>query len=95
MALSGSFVGRRDGSTFLSDGNFLPTMVLPNRNLQAAYQVIDLSERYSLNSHLMAYVSVSNLFSQHYQAQIGYPSLPLAFRAGMKFTFGGENGWWK
>ena len=95
MALSGTFVGRRDGSTFLSDGFFYTTMLLPNRNLQAAYQVIDLSGRYSLHPHLMAYVSVSNLFSQHYQAQIGYPSLPLAFRAGMKFTFGGESGWWK
>ncbi|MBZ5501754.1 MAG: TonB-dependent receptor [Acidobacteriia bacterium] len=95
VALSGSFVGRRDGSTYLTDAFYWTTMLLPNRNLQAGYQVVDLSGRYIVNAHVTTYVSVSNLFSQHYQAEIGYPSLPLAFRAGMKFTFGGESGWWK
>ncbi len=95
VALTGYFVGCRDGSTFLTDGYFGNSMLLPNRDLQAGYQLIDLSGNYPVNRHVTAYLSVSNLLSQHYQAEIGYPSLPLAFRAGMKFTLGGESGWWK
>jgi vitamin B12 transporter len=91
--LTGSFIGRRDGSTFLSDGFFGTTMLLPNRNLQDAYQLIDVNGRYAFNSHITGYLSVTNLLSQHYQEIIGFPSLPLAFRIGMKFTFGGEHGW--
>jgi len=98
VALSGSFVGRRDGSTYLTDPSYGYSalgffMDLPNRNLQAAYQVVDLSGRYAVNSHVSTYVSIANLFDQRYQADFGYPALPLAFRAGMKFTFGGESGW--
>ena len=91
--ITGSFIGRRDGSTFLSDGFFGTTMLLPNRNLQDAYQLIDLNGRYAFNSHITGYLSVTNLLSQRYQEVIGFPSLPLAFRVGMKFTFGGERGW--
>jgi vitamin B12 transporter len=90
-----SLVGRRDGSTFLTDGYLGNTMLLPNRNLQAAYQLLDLTGRYSVTSRLTAYASISNLLSQHYQEEIGYPSLPFSFRAGFKFTVGGEGGWWK
>ena len=88
-------VGRRDGSTFLTDGYFGNTMLLPNRNLQAAYQLLDLSARYSIRPRLTVYASMSNLLSQHYQEKIGYPALPFSFRAGLKLTVGGEAGWWK
>ena len=88
-------VGRRDGSTFLTDGYFGNSMLLPNRNLQAAYQLLDLTARYSIRPRLTAYASLSNLLSQHYQEQIGYPALPFSFRAGLKLTVGGEGGWWK
>ena len=88
-------VGRRDGSTFLTDGYFGNTMLLPNRNLQAGYQLLDLTARYSIRPRLTAYASLSNLLSQHYQEQIGYPALPFSFRAGLKLTIGGEGGWWK
>ena len=88
-------VGRRDGSTFLTDGYLGNTMLLPNRNLQAGYQLLDLTARYSIRPRLTAYASLSNLLSQHYQEQIGYPALPFSFRAGLKLTVGGEGGWWK
>jgi vitamin B12 transporter len=91
--IGGSFVGRRDGSTFLSDGFFGTTMLLPNRNLQDAYQLVALNARYAFNSHITGYVSATNLLSQHYQEVIGFPALPLAFRVGLKFTFGGDHGW--
>ena len=95
LSLSGSFIGRRDGSTFLFDGFFGNSMLLPNRNLMGGYQLVDLNGRYSINHNLQGYFSVSNLLSQHYQEVLGYPSLPLNFRVGMKFTFGGESGFWK
>ncbi|HUE42147.1 MAG TPA: TonB-dependent receptor [Candidatus Sulfotelmatobacter sp.] len=91
--IAGSFVGRRDGSTFLSDGFFGTTMLLPNRNLQDAYQLVALNARYGFNSHITGYVSATNLLSQHYQEVIGFPALPFAFRLGVKFTFGGDHGW--
>lgn len=95
LNLSGSFVGRRDGSTFLSDEFLGNSLLLPNRNLQAAYQLLDLNGRYAVTSHVSAFLSITNLLSQHYQELIGYPALPFAFRIGMKYTFGGETGWWK
>lgn len=88
-------VGRRDASTFLSDGFSGTSLLLPNRNLLAGYQLLDLSSRYSFTRRLTAYLGVTNLLSQHYQEKMGYPALPLSFRTGLKFTIGGEGGWWK
>jgi vitamin B12 transporter len=94
-AFTGYLVGRRDDSTFLSDEFFGNSMLLPNRNLSAAYQKFDLSAAYALKPYLSVYTSVENLFSQHYDAVFGFPSLPFTLRAGMRFTLGGERGWWK
>ena len=94
-ALTGYLVGRRDESTFLYDANFGTTMLLPNRNLAAAYQKFDLSAGYTLKPYLTLYTSIENLFSQHYDAAFGFPALPFAIRSGMRFTFGGPVGWWK
>jgi vitamin B12 transporter len=93
-AFTGYFVSRRDDSTFLFDGNFGPTMLLPNRNLAGAYQKLDLSGAYALKPYLTLYTSMENLLSEHYQAAFGYPALPFAFRSGMRLTLGGPNGWW-
>jgi vitamin B12 transporter len=90
-ALSGYFVGRRDGSTFLSDAYEGYSMLLPNRNLQAAYQTVDWSGRYTWNRHLESYFAITNLLSQHYQEEFGYPSLPLAFRVGIRVTILGPS----
>jgi vitamin B12 transporter len=95
IALAGYFVSRQDSSTFLTDGFFGNSLLLPNRNLNAGYQKIDLSGRYAVNRLVTAYFSVENLFSQHYHQTFGFPSLPLTFRTGLKFTLGGERGWWK
>jgi vitamin B12 transporter len=94
-AFSGYLVGRRDDSTFLYDGNFGNTMLLPNRNLAAAYQKFDLSAAYSLRPYLTLYTSIENLFSEHYDAAFGYPALPFAIRSGVRFTIGGSREWWK
>ena len=94
-AFTGYLVSRRDDSTFLSDGFFGNSMLLPNRNLAPGYQKFDLSGSYAIKPYVKVYTSMENLFSQHYQATFGFPALPLTFRAGMTFTIGGERGWWK
>jgi len=91
-SLTGTLVSRRDDSDFLSlDANFGQTMLLPNRNLDGAYQRLDLSGGYQLTSRLTAYANIQNLLSEHYAQTFGFPSLPLTFRTGIKINFGGES----
>jgi len=87
----GTFVGRRDDSTFLSDADFGNTLLLPNRNLDSAYQKLDLSGNFRVNAHLSLYASMENLLSQRYDAAFGFPALPFTIRSGVKITFGGES----
>ena len=91
LAMSGNFIGRRDSSTFLFDSSFGATMLLPNRNLAAAYQKIDVSGSYRLNRYLQIYSAIENLASQHYDPAPGFPALPFNFRSGIKVTLGGES----
>jgi vitamin B12 transporter len=93
VSAAGSLVSRRDDSTFLVDTEFGNTLLLPNRNLDSAYQKIDLFASYQIAKHISAYASLQNLLNQSYQEVYGYPALPMTVRAGMKFTFGGES--WK
>jgi vitamin B12 transporter len=94
-SLNGYLVGRRDDSTFLEDGFFGNTMLLPNRNLAGAYQIFGLSGSYAVTDYVKVYMVIGNLFSQHYEAVFGYPSLPFTIRGGVTFTIGGDHGWWK
>ena len=93
VSAMGTFVSRRDDSTFLIDTDFGNTLLLPNRNLDPAYQKVDLYVSYQIAKHLSAYTSLQNVLNQQYQEVYGYPALPFTIRAGMKFTFGGES--WK
>jgi iron complex outermembrane receptor protein/vitamin B12 transporter len=91
-SLTGTLVSRRDDSDFLSlDKNFEQTMLLPNRDLDGAYQRLDLSGGYQFTSRLTAYANIKNLLSEHYAETFGFPSLPFTFRSGIKITFGGES----
>ncbi len=92
---SGSLVGRRDDSTFLTDANFGNTLLLPNRNLSGAYQKFDLSGSYKITPYLKVYTGIENLFSQHYEGAFGYPALPFTIRSGITVTLGGRGGWLK
>lgn len=93
----GAFVGARDDSTFLlfSDANFDNTMLLPNRNLDRAYQKLDLSGSYAMNRHMQLYASMENLLNQKYEAGFGFPASRVTFRSGIRFTLGGESWGWK
>ncbi|MDQ2833187.1 MAG: TonB-dependent receptor [Acidobacteriota bacterium] len=90
-SLTGTLVGQRDDSDFLSDPSFGPTMLLPNRNLDGAYQRLDLSGGYQVRPRLLVYTNIQNLLSEHYAEVFGFPSLPFTFRSGIKITFGGES----
>ena len=91
--LTGTLVGRRDDSTFLSDSSFGNSLLLPNRNLLGAYQRLELGGGYQLTPRINLYTNLQNLLSEHYFEAFGYPALPLTFRSGIKINFGGES--WK
>ena len=90
IALSGYFVGKRDDSTFLSDGFFGNSMLLPNQDLDPAYQKLDLSASYRLHPRFRAYTTIDNLLNQDYSAAFGFPSLPATIRVGMSMGWGGN-----
>jgi len=92
-SLTGTLVGKRDDSDFLSDTNFGPDMLLPNRNLLGSYERLDFGGGYQITPRLNIYANVQNLLSEHYFEAFGFPSLPLTFRTGIKLNFGGES--WK
>ncbi len=92
--LTGTLVGRRDDTDFLSsDANYTTSLLLPNRNLDAAYQRLDLVANYQATKRLTIFTSFQNLLSQHYSEAFGYPALPFTFRSGMRISLGGES--WK
>ena len=88
MQITGVFVGRRDDSTFLTDANGGTTLLLPNQNLDPAYQTLGLTANYRINRHVFSYTVIDNLLSQHYQQVLGYPALPFNFRTGMQISLG-------
>ncbi|MGH9407229.1 MAG: TonB-dependent receptor [Terriglobia bacterium] len=88
--LNGYVVSRSDDTTALTDANFGDTLLLPNHNLLAGYQLLGFSGWYDATRHVTFYTSMGNLLSEHYQAAFGYPALPFTFRAGVRFTLGGE-----
>jgi vitamin B12 transporter len=90
-SLTGTLVGRRDDSDFLSDADFGPTLLLPNRNLDGAYERLDVSGGYQVTPRLAAYTDIQNVLSEHYAQAFGFPSLPFTFRSGIRINFGGES----
>jgi vitamin B12 transporter len=91
--LTGTLVGRRDDSTFLgyADQNGDNSLLLPNRNLDGAYQRLALSADYRISARLTTYANLDNLLNQSYQEAFGYQALPITIRGGLKFNFGGES----
>jgi vitamin B12 transporter len=80
--LGGSFVGRRPDSDFF----VLPTPV----DHAAGYALLDVGGWYALHPRITAYLSVENALDRHYNEVVGYPALPINFRAGFRFRIGGE-----
>jgi vitamin B12 transporter len=91
--LTGTFVGKRDDSDFLYDRDGGTTLFLPNRNLDAAYQKVDLGGGYQINTRVDVYADLQNVLDRHYDQAFGYPALPFTFRSGLRIRLGGES--WK
>ena len=78
--LGGSFVGRRSDSDFDNFGiDHAP-----------GYVRADIGGWYEIHRRITAYVNVENALDRNYNEVVGYPSLPINFRAGMRFRIGGE-----
>lgn len=90
VTLAAYFSGKRDGSTFLSDEFFGNSLLLPNKDLEPAYQKVDLSGAYRVHPRLRLYVSIENLFDKDYESSFGFPSLPRTARAGLTVSLGGD-----
>ena len=90
VALSGYFAGGRDDSTFLSDAFFGNSLLLPNQDLDPAYQKIDVSASYRLHPRMRVYTTIDNVLNQDYAAAYGFPSLPATIRAGLSVNLGGD-----
>ena len=90
VALSGYFAGKRDDSTFLSDGFFGNSLLLPNKDLDPAYQKVDFSASYRVHPRARVYTSIENLLNQEYAAAFGFPSLPATIRVGVSVGLGGD-----
>ncbi|MGB6333580.1 MAG: TonB-dependent receptor [Candidatus Sulfotelmatobacter sp.] len=78
--LSGSFVGRRPDDDF--DGF--------NIDHAAGYVRVDLGGWYAINHRVTAYANIENALDRRYNEVVGYPALPINFRAGFRFRIGGE-----
>ena len=92
VSVAGYFVGRADDSTFLTDGFFGNSLLLPNHDLVAGYQKVDVSGVYQIQRRIRAYAVVENVLNQHYDAAPGFPALPVTIRTGLVLTLGGVKG---
>jgi iron complex outermembrane receptor protein/vitamin B12 transporter len=91
---SSAFASRSDDSDFLAgyDLNGGNSLLLPNRNLDYGYAKLDLGGSYQLLNWLGIYAQAENLTNSQHIAPIGYPSLPLTARVGLKFRWGPGSG---
>jgi outer membrane receptor protein involved in Fe transport len=78
--LGGSFVGPRPDSDFAGFGI----------DHAAGYVRADLGGWYAINRRVTAYANVANALDRRYNEAVGYPALPINFRAGFRFRIGGE-----
>ena len=78
--VGGSFVGRRADSDFYGFGI----------DHAAGYVRADLGGWYAVRPRVTAYVNVENALDRRYNEVVGYPALPINFRAGLRLRIGGE-----
>jgi iron complex outermembrane receptor protein/vitamin B12 transporter len=92
-ALTSAFASRSDDSTYLegADAEGANSLLLPNRNLDYGFAKIDLGGSYKLLDWLEVYIRQENLANNQHIAPIGYPSLPMTFRLGLRIAVGKES----
>lgn len=85
-----NFVSRSDDSDFLAGSAYGANpnaLLLPNRNLDFGYAGVDLGGSYQFMGWLGIEAQADNLLSNQHMAPIGYPSLPMTFRAGLRVNW--------
>ena len=82
MTLAGTFIEPRPDSDF----GYLPVPL----TAVAGYARLDAGAWYAIKRYVTAYANVENLLDQHYEDTLGYPVLRANFRAGLRFSVGGE-----
>ena len=85
-----SFASRSDDSDFLAgmDSSGGNSLLLPNRNLDPGFVRVDLGASYQLRSWINVYAQAENLLDNQRMAPIGYLSLPLSVRGGLRLQWG-------
>ena len=88
--MTAAFASRSDDSTYLaySDENGGNSLLLPNRNLDPGFAKLDLGASYQLYSWIGIYGQAENLTNNQHAAPIGYVSLPLTARIGLRLQWG-------
>jgi iron complex outermembrane receptor protein/vitamin B12 transporter len=91
---SSAFVSRSDDSDFLGgyDINGGNSLLLPNRNLDPGFAKLDLGGSYQLSSWLGVYGQIENLMDNQHIAPLGYLSLPVNLRVGVRIQWGKGSG---
>lgn len=86
---SAALASRSDDSTYLegADANGGNSLLLPNRNLDPGYARLDLGGSFQLLDWLHIYVQGDNLLGNQHIAPIGYRSLPMTVRTGLRFDW--------
>lgn len=92
-AITSAFASRSDDSTYLegADAEGSSSLLLPNRNLDHGYAKIDLGGSYKLFDWLEVYIRQENLANNQHIAPIGFPSLPMTYRLGLRIALGKAN----
>lgn len=88
--LNAALASRSDDSDFLggADLNGGNSLLLPNRNLDYGYAKLDLGASYQLRQWIGIYGIADNLTDNQHIAPVGYVSLPVSFRTGLRLQWG-------
>ena len=87
-----AFASRSDDSDFLGgyDINGGNSLLLPNRNLDYAFTKVDVGGSYQILSWLGVFAMAENLTNNQHNAPLGYESLPVTARAGVRLAWSKE-----
>jgi vitamin B12 transporter len=90
VSVAGYFFGKSDDTTGLTDGFFGNSMLLPNKDLDPAYQKFDVSGSYRIHPRVRWYLALENALDQRFEPVAGFPALPRSVRTGVTLTLGGN-----
>ncbi len=77
--LVAEYVGRRTDSDFLGLG----------MTSAPSYFVMNLGTSFRMGEGVTSYAEVDNVLDRQYQIALGYPALGLAYRVGLRYSWGG------